>query len=290
MNRLKELQQIILRVIKSLKLVSIGNNSYRVKGLYLGRFPVSDDSEDYLNFFYHLALECKKGAFIDVGTNTGQTLYKVLSIDENREYVGFEPQIDSCFFLNEFIKENELKAHRVFPVGLSNQTEITKLYRRMGYVDTSASVVEGFRPQDFYRTEQLVYLTTGDKILNQLGLHDISAVKIDVEGGELEVVEGMKKVLSEHKPFIFFEVLNNFIKITGQSLDPKILEFRQERVRKLENLLRCLNYQVVNLSHDGNLKEMPSLEESIADKDSSENYLAIHQDYTRALFDRVGNS
>jgi hypothetical protein len=56
-------------------------------------FARSVKHESYLDDIYLTILSKTKGAVIDVGVNVGQTLLKILSIDKNRLYYGFEPQI-----------------------------------------------------------------------------------------------------------------------------------------------------------------------------------------------------
>ncbi len=43
----------------------------------------------------------------------------------------------------------------------------------------------------------------GDEFFDLLNLDGISAMKIDVEGFELEVLQGLKKTLLMYKPFVF---------------------------------------------------------------------------------------
>ena len=55
--------------------------------------------------------------------------------------------------------------------------------------------------------ERKIILENGDKILKSLKIEDISVIKIDVEGAEAKVIEGLKETISDKRPFLIFEML-----------------------------------------------------------------------------------
>lgn len=75
--------------------------------------------------------------------------------------------------------------------------------------DSSASTVKGFRPHEFYRETLWVPMLRGDQALRDVLHHGQrpAIVKVDVEGGELEVLEGMEQILGQDRPFVLCEVL-----------------------------------------------------------------------------------
>ena len=283
-NKIKKLYSII-----SLQLgrkVVIGNNIYRTKGIYLNRITLNDDHEPWLDLIYNAALAAKHGAFIDVGANSGQTLMKILSLDKNIEYVGFEPQLDCCYYIDQFIRKNSLSSHLILPVGLSNTSKVVLLFKRTDDMDTTASTVDGFRPTDFYSSKQAIYVTSGDKIISDINLSAISTIKIDVEGGELEVIDGLKNTFSEYKPFVIFEVLNNFLVVTDSELDKDTIKFRMNRIEKMENILRDAGYKLFNILPDDGLVEVSKIEPCVSNDLRITDYIAIHKDYRSNFFDK----
>src|SRR5262245_58575721 len=129
----------------------------------------------------------RPGAFVDAGVNVGHTLVKVKAIDPDREYIGFEPNPHCLRYTRQLIAVNRFTRCTVVPVGISNRTGIMKLFMNPD-ADPSATIVEGFREPDRYARAVPVPVFVGDDALDTLGVEQVSIVKIDVEGGELDVV------------------------------------------------------------------------------------------------------
>ena len=68
-----------------------------------------------------------------------------------------------------------------------------------------------------------------DLICDELGLTEVGTVKIDVEGFETSVLDGMKSINERWKPFIFME-FNSFTTTAYGNLSPwaLLLRIRQE--------------------------------------------------------------
>jgi hypothetical protein len=56
----------------------------------------------------------------------------------------------------------------------------------------------------------LVPTRVGDEVLQELGVQAIAAIKLDVEGAELQVLHGLEKTLRSQRPPVIFEMLPNF--------------------------------------------------------------------------------
>ncbi len=271
---------VSLIALNSGKKIVIGGKRYSAKGLFFNRLSlIKKNHEEWLDAAYIAALKSKEGAFIDVGANTGQTLLKILSFDRNREYVGFEPQLDCSFFIGQFINANNLSTHTIIPIGLSNKSAILQLLKRYDITDATASTIEGFRPDEFYSAKQTIYVVKGDDVISQMSLKNIAIVKIDVEGGELEVIEGMRGVLRDHTPFVFFEVLNHYLAVTGQKLDEDTIKFRESRNNKMENILRENGYKIFNILPDNKIVEISKIQPIVSNDLKITDYVAVYSDY-----------
>lgn len=278
---MKKALHFISRAVSLLSLnlgrkVYIGDARYRAAGVHPNRLRFQGNYEPWLDNAYRAALSLKEGAFIDVGANLGQTLIKILAIDKERQYLGFEPQMDCCFYMDQFIKQNHLRNHVLLPIGLSDRAAALKLLKRRSDADDTASTIENFRPEDFYTETQIIYVTKGDDILNDLQLTKVSAVKIDVEGGELEVIRGLEGILRKYMPYVFFEVLNHFIVATNQQIDPETIGYRERRNHQLEEVLRKIGFRIFNILPGDQLVEVEKIKPIVSSDLRLTNYVAVH--------------
>lgn len=192
------------------KKLIIGSESFRFHGYHASRLDNSESRhEAYMLDVLRRQLESRPGVFIDVGVNVGQTLLKILAIDRQRAYIGFEPQIACCYDVGGFLRLNGLSNATVLPIALSDSNKISTFYSRDQY-DEMASLID---QPDSYGGNLLpmhVQARVGDEVLNELMVHEICAIKIDVEGAELSVLNGLKETLRTKRPSIILEVLPNF--------------------------------------------------------------------------------
>lgn len=137
--------------------------------------------EVWVNKLFQTIFRIRDGAAIDVGANVGQTLIKVLGIDRDRQYIGFEPQVSCSFFIDQFITQNGLGNHVILPIGLSDNRAYVKLgLSHSG--DVRASIIEKYRPSGFFSQFKYVPVVPGDEVLPVFELDSIALLKIDVEG------------------------------------------------------------------------------------------------------------
>ena len=190
--------------------VSFGNQRFKVHGYYANRLNISERHERNLTEVFTRQLQSRPGAFIDVGVNIGQTLCKVLGADRSRRYIGFEPQIGCCFFVDQFLRLNNLENASILPIALSDANGTFTLYSGGAY-DEMASLVGAQSGTGMSRPHATrVTARVGDEVLGELGIEDICAIKIDVEGAERQVLAGLEATMRAKRPPIFFEVLPNF--------------------------------------------------------------------------------
>lgn len=266
-----------VNLVRGRKII-LGGNTYRIKGFYIDSLALRsriESAEPWLDAVYRTVLQCREGAFLDVGANVGQTMFKILSLDPSRRYLGFEPQLSCCLLIQRFLEENHLGSYSILPVGLSNKNETVKLYLREGDHDTTASTVKNFRPETFYTAQRYVCLRQGDELISELQVTSIAAIKIDVEGAELEVIEGLLHVIESKMPFIIFEVLNYFLAVTGGKLDELHIRFRETRIEKIEEILRKRGYEIFNIRPGNRLTNVHKIVPPISGDLSVTNYIAV---------------
>jgi FkbM family methyltransferase len=191
----------------------------------------------------------RPGAFIDVGVNVGHTLIKVKAIDAEREYIGFEPNPHCLRYTQQLITVNRFTRCTVVPVGISSRTGVMKMFLNPD-ADPSATLVQGFREPDRYARCIVVPVFVGDEVLNTLGVQDVAVVKIDVEGGELDVVQGLERTLRRTSPYVFCEVLPVFDERSEMG------SFRLRRQSALRELLHDLGYVIFRTYVDERVEEL----------------------------------
>ena len=182
--------------------------------------------------------------FIDVGVNIGQTLLKIKSINKDIEYIGFEPNPFCVFYVNKLIKMNSIENTILVPVGISTKTVIEKLnFYSEDDVEGSATILTDFRENKIFRQE-LVPLFNVNTLKDQTNFNDMSILKIDVEGAELEVIESFKDEIKNNYPFILMEILP----VYNKSKNPK----RLQNQNKIQEVLHGLNYSMFRINKDKN--------------------------------------
>jgi FkbM family methyltransferase len=222
----------------------IGAESYRLKGYYASNFALNRDGhEPDVNEAISRHLASRSGAFLDVGVNIGQTLYNVLSIDPRREYYGFEPLVGCCDDIVRFAALNGLRNVHLLPIGLGNENRIATFYAR-DMQDSMASLI----PQENAATS-FVPLRKGDEVVRELGIEQVAMIKVDVEGAEWQVFDGLRETLMRDRPALIFEALPNF-DIRGP-LSPEAAAGNRERTAKLQSVLFDCGYRINRIERDG---------------------------------------
>lgn len=218
-----------------------------------------NEYESELTATFRYVLGRRPGAVIDVGANVGQTLLKLLAIDPSRHYVGVEPQISCCADLQAFIERNELWNHEIICCGISDTTGLATLGFEISN-DARASLVPEFRPPGVLPRSSTVPVVTGDELLRTLGIEQVALIKIDVEGGELEVLQSFEETLQKDQPVITLEVLPNELVHSGTPLDTKTKQVRMKRYKAMHELLVGAGYGISLVRQDGSSIPVDSFE------------------------------
>ena len=140
---------------------------------------------------------------LDVGARSG-FVSDLLPIASAVNACGFEPDATECARLNANAEQghHRWRSLRYLPVALgrSAETRELKLYRRRGcssLLDADQQVAANFCRGDYYVNEGVasVDTLTLDGAAEQYGLTDAVYIKIDIQGGELEVFKSGSALL-----------------------------------------------------------------------------------------------
>lgn len=274
----------MLRILRSLggkliqsvfrRKVTVGGRTYATSRYSATPIDLDFEHESWINPIFKAVLEAKTGAFIDVGVNRGQTFCKLLYFAPDRPYVGFEPQVSCAYAMERFIENNDLRNTIVIPVGLADKAGLCRIMRRSGISDSTASIVTGFRPESFYNKSSFIPIMKGDDALKDVWNDDICVIKIDVEGGELEVLKGLEGTLSQRRPFLIFEVLNNYLIVGHKEVSQDTINFRNERANAITDFLHNRNYRLFNII-GGRIVNIARIVPIVSDDITITDYIAI---------------
>ena len=173
----------------------------------------------------------------DVGASTGYyTLLASKIVWGTGLVLSFEPEPHRFRELVDNILINECNNVKPFKLAISDKEGETEfeLLDALGY----GCVVEA-RKSIEKRKRIRVKTTTLDSFLHSLSIEDVDLVKIDVEGAELEVLRGMRKILSRGKVKIICEVHPDRLSSLGYSIED------------VENILKEYGYKIYLISPDG---------------------------------------
>jgi FkbM family methyltransferase len=163
----------------------------------------------------------EKGVAIDVGSNIGMfTIFLAKSLNGNGKVVSIEIEKNNLKLLKKNVKLNNLGNVFVVGKGAYSKRGIMELFLdEFGTGGHSLLKKEGAK-------KEVIEVDTLDNIIKELGVNRVDVIKIDVEGAELDVLNGAKGILQRGHPKIIFEALDD------------------NKRRNIENFLMAYDYKV----------------------------------------------
>jgi FkbM family methyltransferase len=189
-------------------------------------------TEKWMTDVLKLILQYRQNTFVDVGVNLGQTLIKVKSLAPDLAYVGFEPNPACVFYAEQLIKVNSFKKCTLVPAGIAVKTELLTLNLFDETTDAMASIIDDFKDQA--KAEKIVVVVEETSV-PLLSNHKVGIIKIDVEGAELYVLQGLLQTIRRDHPFILMEIL-------PAASQTGIYEGRLRRQNQITKLVNSLGY------------------------------------------------
>lgn len=138
---------------------------------------------------------------IDVGAHKGEVLDQILKFAPKGTHFAFEPIPD---MYRSLVTKYEAKPNcRIFDIALSNQKGSSTFNYVISNPSYSGLIKRKYDRSHEEDTQITVKTDTMDDVVPSGTRIDL--IKIDVEGGELLVMEGAKRTLQENKPVVIFE-------------------------------------------------------------------------------------
>jgi FkbM family methyltransferase len=170
----------------------------------------------------------EKGVFYDIGCHDGR--YSIPFIRTNTVY-GFEPN-----------PGRKHKGFQVFKVALGKEEKLAKLYlHKKDYYSSirEEALKEKLRKRVKNIHMESVMMVKLDDFIREWKLEPPDVIKIDVQGGEYDVLCGAYQTLVKCRPVLIVEVHTTLLKYFGHSFE------------ELKNFLTGLDYTYEVLKHRG---------------------------------------
>mgnify|MGYP006425957123 CR=1 FL=1 len=194
-----------------------------------------DIEKKYEKCLMQIARQNEIKTFLDIGANHGYYSLKIASAFPNGRVYSFEPFSYNLEILNKNITLNSLENITVVNNVVSNIENKVKVYfsGKENSGETTAVRIEADQKISSYEEVESIVL---DSWLMKENLKKIDLVKIDVEGFELNVLKGMKKILLRDKPFVFVEH------------NSKTLSKNSSSIEEIVNYMKAHNYLAYDIS------------------------------------------
>ena len=187
----------------------------------------------------------KGDSFIDIGANIGYfSLHAAQVVEQSGTVWSFEPASLIFKQLQQHIEMNKFINIKPVQKGVSDKNLKSVLY--LSSNENFGST--GLQPGDEFsgETENISLVKIDDFAIEQ-NMKNISAVKIDVEGHETQVLRGMQQILNEYKPALLIEI------IASQLL------LHNNAVEDIYEQLYALGYQARYFNEDKKLVPVPNI-------------------------------
>jgi FkbM family methyltransferase len=148
------------------------------------------------------ALVPSGGVFVDIGANTGQ---HSLFLSPYAEQVhAFEPYPPVLARFRSMVEANHIDNVAIHPVGLGREAARLPFHEPDPTNLGTGSFVDGFRSED--AAVQTLEIVVGDEALAAADVERVDLIKLDVEGYEKPVLEGLRATLAGSRPVVAMEL------------------------------------------------------------------------------------
>jgi len=199
---------------------SIYNYDYFTKLYDQKNNKVIDEHIEYAKLQELISVLDKSKTIIDIGANCG--LFSIPSSLKGYQVYGFEPIRMNLRLLELGKEENKCDNFKIIPKAVSNKTKKQKIYIPYCSDNTSFNKDVAISNMTFSKEyiEETVNCTTFDNWVETNKNLNIGFIKIDVQGFEKEVLEGMSNFLQNCRDvYIYLEWDESLTSGNGNSLN-----------------------------------------------------------------------
>lgn len=184
--------------------------------------------------------------FMDVGANIGLHSVPVLAARPTCHVVSFEPSPNSWPYLTRTVEGSAYKERwhaRNVAIVEKGGAQIPLFVS-----DAQHAVYEGLRSSGLGVEEKTVLVDCAslDEEWEKLGEPDVSVVKVDVEGGEAQVLEGAARLIERCRPALILEWYARYLDKFDTSAD-YLFRFAADRQYKICALPEIISVDDLNV-------------------------------------------
>lgn len=200
-------------------------------GIFWYGFP----AEDFAAYHVLSAALPRDGVLLDIGANIGAFTLPLAARMERGTVHGFEPASGTVERLRRNLAINAIENVIVNRCAVSNRSGELSIWvpgeqwkgRLYNTGRTSAYVGSG---DSGWRQETVPCITLDDYAARR-ALARVDAIKIDVEGGELDALEGASALIHKHRPMVVMEVNQAPLRAAGRSVEDVLAFWREHDYR-----------------------------------------------------------
>ncbi len=150
-------------------------------------------------------LSLKSKCAVDIGSYSG--IYTLVAAKTNKKIrtISFEPNPDLIKVLARNVQINRIKNYRLEQLALDNESGPAILYLNHDKYTSIGSLIKSSSAGK----QLMVQKCTLDQYCQDNQVEIIDLMKIDTEGGELNILEGSKSTLRSFSPLILMEALSS---------------------------------------------------------------------------------
>jgi FkbM family methyltransferase len=178
--------------------------------------------------------------YVDIGSNVGYFTLLAASIAKNGQVFSFEPYDLNFELLEKNIVSNNLVNIQTFQYAVSNENKFVDIFSgdaNKGNVRFFKQDLEGYMEE--VQSNKLVKSVTLDTILDDSINPDI--IKMDIQGGEMLALEGMKKIIQNTNELVLFT-----------EFWPEAIKLNKTSPSEFLQLLHNLNFEIYDIDTTSN--------------------------------------
>jgi len=177
----------------------IFNLSLRGMGILNYRNYTLSGEKCFLQDFFSNKENLDVGVVFDVGANSGSYSKTLINLFPSLSIFAFEPHPITFTKLNNTSKEYPFAS---FNLGMSDNIQTAALYDYSNNTGSSHASIYKKVFDNIHQSESIKYeieMSTIDSFCDKKNISLITLLKIDTEGHEYQVLQGAKRMLTEHR-------------------------------------------------------------------------------------------